>query len=105
MVLKSLTLSRSAPGRQAFVLEVARSIVSSPPKPGAAVPDPHGRMPFHHPSLTGLDNLNAELPQQVVDMEKMAKFAVDVGLDRVLRWKPRLVSLRAHAFCIGPSRD
>ena len=37
------------------------------------------------------DNLNAKLPHDVLSREKVEQLALDVGLDKVLRWKPRLV--------------
>ncbi|KAG7116514.1 54S ribosomal protein L15 like [Verticillium longisporum] len=60
-------------GRQAVVLEVAQSILSAPPSPAQS-----------------LDNFNAQLPHDVVSREKIEQLAIDVGLDKVLRWKPRL---------------
>lgn len=68
------------------------------------VADEHGRTPFQHPSLAGLDNFNAERPQNVVDVEKLARFAVDIGLDKVLRWKPRLVSVPGRASASASAR-
>lgn len=79
-------------GRQAVVLEVAQSILSAAPKPGAVVADEFNRQPFEHPALARLDNFNAQLPHDVVSREKIEQLAIDVGLDKVLRWKPRLVS-------------
>jgi large subunit ribosomal protein L15 len=60
------------------------------------VSDAYDRTPFQHPSLASLDNLNAVLPQNLVDVEKVARYARAIGLDQVLRWKPRLVS-----FCFS----
>ncbi|KAM0535169.1 hypothetical protein ACHAO3_005053 [Verticillium nonalfalfae] len=77
-------------GRQAVVLEVAQSILSAAPKPGAVVADEFNRQPFEHPALARLDNFNAQLPHDVVSREKIEQLAIDVGLDKVLRWKPRL---------------
>ena len=46
--------------------------------------------------LTGerwmLDNLNAMQPLNVVTRESIRRIALDVGLDKVLRWKPKTVS-------------
>ncbi|KAL0943234.1 mitochondrial 54S ribosomal protein mL57 [Colletotrichum truncatum] len=74
-------------GRQAVVLETTRSILASE-KQGAIVPDEHGREPFKNPALAKVDNLNVELPNQVVTKEKIEQLAVDAGIDKVLRWKP-----------------
>ncbi|KAH6692526.1 RNase III domain-containing protein [Plectosphaerella plurivora] len=77
-------------GRQAVALEASQSILSRPQAHGAIVLDEHGREPFQHASLKGLNNFNAKLPQDIVTREKVEALAIDVGLDRVVRWKPRL---------------
>jgi large subunit ribosomal protein L15 len=56
-----------------------------------AKPDPHGREPFRHPALDNVDKLGLCQPQDMMLKEKIAKVAVDAGLDDVIRWKPRLV--------------
>lgn len=74
------------------MFEISKAIVKAPPTEGSIVPDELGRTPFEHKDLAGLDNFNAQLPQHVMDLTKVAQFAAEVGLDKVLRWKPRLVS-------------
>jgi len=74
-----------------MLMECAQWITSSAPKKGAMVPDKYGREPFQHRSLEMLDNLNAMQPLNIVTREKVQQLAVDVGLDRVLRWKPKTV--------------
>ncbi|KAL2754762.1 hypothetical protein ACRALDRAFT_2107447 [Sodiomyces alcalophilus JCM 7366] len=77
-------------GRQAVILEVTQGIMSSPPQQSAIAPDAHGREPFEHPALAKLDNFNVQHPSDVLSREKVERLALDVGLDKVLRWKPRL---------------
>jgi hypothetical protein len=60
------------------------------------VPDAHGREAFQHPALSRLNNFNAKLPQDIVTREKIERLAIDVGLDKVVRWKPRLVRISLH---------
>ncbi|KAF6823522.1 RNAse III domain-containing protein [Colletotrichum plurivorum] len=75
-------------GRQAVVFESTRSLLSAAPKQGAIVEDEFGRTPFRHPSLARIDNLNVQLPFEVITKEKIEQLAMDVGLDKVVRWKP-----------------
>ncbi|KAH7368639.1 RNase III domain-containing protein [Plectosphaerella cucumerina] len=77
-------------GRQAIILEVSQSILAGAQVEAAVVPDSHGREAFQHPALSRLDNFNAKLPQDIVTREKIERLAIDVGLDKVVRWKPRL---------------
>jgi len=58
------------------------------------VSDKHGRKPFQHRSLEMLDNLNAMQPLNIVTRESVQRLAIDVGLDKVLRWKPKTVSAK-----------
>lgn len=85
------------------MLEISKAIVHAQPKEGSVIPDGFGRTPFEHKDLAGLDNFNVQLPQQVMDLTKVAQFAAEVGLDKVLRWKPRLVRafsvLNNRAIC------
>ncbi|SPN98945.1 related to RNase III domain protein [Cephalotrichum gorgonifer] len=76
-------------GRQAIIQEVTKNIISSA-EPAKPIVDPHGRQPFQHPALAGLDHLVEKQPHDVISREKMHKVALEVGLLKVLRWKPRL---------------
>lgn len=68
--------------------------MSGPSQQGAVVADEHGRQPFEHPALSKVDNFNVQHPSDVLSREKVERLALDVGLDKVLRWKPRLVRQR-----------
>lgn len=74
------------------MLEVAQSILSGAPAAESAVTDEHGRVPFKNPALARLDNFNSTMPQDIATRDKFERLALDVGLDKVMRWKPRLVS-------------
>jgi len=86
-------------GRRAIILEVTKSIISSP----VTTPreqDQYGREPFEHPALAGLANLNQTLPTGVFSKDKVAALASEVGLPRVIRWVPKDVRHK----CPLPSR-
>lgn len=57
--------------------------------------DEFGREPFQHPVLTDVDKLSYRQPGQIVQIEKLARLGLDVGLGEVMRWKPRMVSILA----------
>ncbi|PKS05289.1 hypothetical protein jhhlp_008661 [Lomentospora prolificans] len=76
-------------GRQAIILEVTKNIISGS-QPTAPPADAFGRQPFEHPSLAGLENFAEKQPHDVISREKMYKFAMELGLLKVMRWKPRL---------------
>ena len=75
-----------------MIYEATKTIVSTPPKQNPPVPDKHGREPFHDPLLASVDNLSDRMPHDLMSREKMEAFAMAIGLTKVLRWKPRLVS-------------
>jgi large subunit ribosomal protein L15 len=74
-----------------ILMECAQWITGSAPKRGALVQDRFGREPFAHRSLEMLDNLNVMQPLNIVTRERVQRLALDVGLDKVLRWKPKTV--------------
>ncbi|KAL2111279.1 hypothetical protein VUR80DRAFT_10346 [Thermomyces stellatus] len=75
-------------GRQAVALELTKDIIAEAPKPLPA--DPYGREPFSHPSLDGVNNLAETQPRNIVHMKAMHKLALDLGMMKVVRWKPRM---------------
>jgi large subunit ribosomal protein L15 len=79
-------------GRQIMALETTKAILSGPVLPDKETPDPYGRQPFEHMALAKVDKLSSRQPHDIMQKEKMAQLALDVGLHDVLRWKPRLVS-------------
>ena len=89
--IRTCMVADTLTGRQAVALELTKDIISSTPMTPEA--DPHGREPFRHPQLDGVNNLAQTQPRDVVAIEKTHKLALEIGLLKVLRWKPRLVRL------------
>lgn len=81
------------PGRQILALEATKSILTSKIVEQANEVDEFDREPFQHPVLSDVDKLSYRQPQQIIQIEKLARFGLDVGLGEVMRWKPRMVSL------------
>ncbi|KAI1376545.1 ribonuclease-III-like-domain-containing protein [Hypoxylon crocopeplum] len=79
-------------GRQICVLEGTQSIITSPPKYTEPENNPFAdrRTPFEDPALLSIDNLSSRQPSDLFSLEKLAKFALDIGLTEVVRWKPRM---------------
>ncbi|KAI0166942.1 ribonuclease-III-like-domain-containing protein [Hypoxylon sp. FL1284] len=79
-------------GRQICALECTQSIITSPPAFIEPENDPfaHRRKPFEDSVLLSVDNLSARQPNDIFSLAKLAKLAVDTGLNQVVRWKPRM---------------
>jgi large subunit ribosomal protein L15 len=79
-------------GRLIVSLEATRNIMVMPALAAqdSSIQDPFGREPFQHPALANVDKLNSRQPQDMVQKDKMAKLAMEVGLAEVIRWKPRM---------------
>ena len=77
----------------ALIMETTKSIVSKAPMEGARAEDEFSgeRQPFEHEQLLPVDNLSVENPREVSGKEKLYALAAEVGMLKVLRWKPRLV--------------
>ncbi|KAI9887372.1 MAG: hypothetical protein M1823_000797 [Watsoniomyces obsoletus] len=79
-------------GRRIVVLQASLNLIMSPaareraPKPA---PDPHGRTPFAHPALEGLETLTSQSVLETLDRSRLGPLAVKYGLTRVLRWLPK----------------
>ncbi|KAK1055876.1 hypothetical protein LTR74_015363 [Friedmanniomyces endolithicus] len=44
---------------------------------------------FHHPALSGTENLTSFSKAQVLSPSRLARLAQSYGVDRVVRWKPK----------------
>ncbi|KAK4130362.1 hypothetical protein BT67DRAFT_445726 [Trichocladium antarcticum] len=79
-------------GRLIVSLEATRNIMVMPAlgAQDSPIQDPFNREPFQHPALANADKLSSRQPQDMVQKDKMAKLAIDVGLAEVIRWKPRM---------------
>lgn len=76
-------------GRMILALETTKTIMAGPAGPAAAA-DVYGRTPFSHPSLDNVDKLIAVQPHQYASPARLTALAREVGLNEVVRWKPRM---------------
>jgi len=88
----------SAPGRRIVSLQTSQALINAPQpesqlKDSNGLPqrDQFGRVPFTHPSLSGLSHLTHETKDQVLDKLRLSELAARYGLDKVTRWKPKRV--------------
>jgi large subunit ribosomal protein L15 len=65
------------------------------------VNDPHGRTPFHHPALEGVEALTQRAKDKVTDKKQLSGLATSYGLQGVIRWKPKKVSVLGELIEIG----
>lgn len=98
-----MTNDTGPPGRQICILEATDTIISAPPNYETLVADPFAekRQPYDA-GVRNFDNLSLTQPMNVFSLEKLSKLAVDTGLSNVVRWKPRMVSSRAHETIRNP---
>ncbi|TQS37629.1 hypothetical protein Golomagni_01891 [Golovinomyces magnicellulatus] len=54
------------------------------------VSEPDDRTPFSHPALEGLPNLFHPSLTEVLSKERLAAFAVSIGMKSIIRWYPRM---------------
>ncbi len=82
-------------------METTKSIVSKAAMERGKIQDDFSaeRQPFQHEALQSLDNLNVESPKEVIAKDKLYALAVEVGMLKVLRWKPRLVCPPRFEIC------
>ena len=59
---------------------------------GRSSEDAHGRQPFTHPALEGLDSLTNSTKMMLTSRLKVAGLAQKYGMHNILRWSPRKVS-------------
>lgn len=81
-------------------MEATKDIVSRPATAESRVEDEGGREPLDDQLLRSVDNLLVEGPRDVVGKEKLYDLAMSVGLQDVVRWKPRLVRSFLRSFGI-----
>lgn len=61
--------------------------------------DPWKRDHFQSPALANVDKLSVNRPQNFMSLQELAKVGQKTGLDEVMRWKPRNVSITTlHLF-------
>ncbi|PLB35745.1 mitochondrial 54S ribosomal protein mL57 [Aspergillus candidus] len=77
-------------GKRIVQLQASLALVQSPSTAAnAATPDAHGREPFTHPALDGLNNLSQGMKDFLISKTQMAELAQKYELQKVLRWSPR----------------
>ncbi|TKA61474.1 hypothetical protein B0A49_08595 [Cryomyces minteri] len=80
-------------GKRIVDLQTSLALLNSPKSRQQAeahsAGDPHGRTPFRHAALEGLEGLTPFAKAQATDKRRMAQLAEQYGLGRVMRWKPR----------------
>lgn len=55
--------------------------------------DPWKRDHFQSPALANVDKLSVNRPQDFMSVQDLARVGQKIGLDEVMRWKPRNVSI------------
>jgi len=75
-------------------LQYSLAVLSSPNVD--AIPYENGdgvRLPFSDSKLKGLETLTAEAKAAVLHHHRIGQLGESYGLDKVIRWKPKIVSL------------
>ncbi|KAL4862301.1 hypothetical protein BDV12DRAFT_178981 [Aspergillus spectabilis] len=79
-------------GKRIVQLQASLALAQSPAGTyGTAVPDSHGREPFTHPALEGIDNLSSGTKKFLTNKSRLAEIAQRYNLQSVLRWRPKKV--------------
>jgi hypothetical protein len=55
--------------------------------------DPHGREPFEHPAIDGIEVLNGGTRPYLLHHKQISALSQQYGLQNVIRWNPRKVCL------------
>lgn len=72
-------------------VQASLALVQSPIATASSSPDPHGREPFSHQALEGLQNLSSRTKNALTDRTKLAELARTYGTEKIIRWNPRMV--------------
>lgn len=88
-------------GKRIVQLQTSLALVQNPANSaGPVAEDPHGRQPFAHPALEGLDSLSDSMKVLLTGKTKLAQLAQKYDMQSVLRWSPRKVGpLSFFFFC------
>lgn len=81
-----------ATGRQILVLEIMHRIMSSTKQVEPYFKDPWNRQHFESPALENVDKLTLKRPAGYMPIISLAQLGLSLQLDKVMRWKPRVVS-------------
>ncbi|KAI2023819.1 hypothetical protein LOZ12_000215 [Ophidiomyces ophidiicola] len=78
-------------GKQLVSLQATLAIIQDPASYSQVrSEDPHGRVPFQHPVLEGLEVLSGSAAKDLTQKKRMAALARQYDLHEVLRWLPRM---------------
>ncbi len=59
------------------------------------------RIPFKHPSLDGIENFARYSISEITSKERIATLALQIGLNDVVRWKPKNVGFPLAVSSLG----
>ncbi|KAK8187062.1 ribonuclease-III-like-domain-containing protein [Phyllosticta capitalensis] len=77
-------------GRRIVELQASLALLNvSSKKQHTNLPDAFDRRPFEHEALRGVHNVSEGVKSYYVSKQKLANIAAGLGVDRVLRWKPK----------------
>ncbi|KAJ5688928.1 hypothetical protein N7462_003320 [Penicillium macrosclerotiorum] len=77
-------------GKRIVQLQASLALVQSSGAASApAKQDEHGRTPFTHPALDGLQNLSRSTKSFLTDRSKLAELAQKYDMPKIIRWTPR----------------
>ncbi|KAL1981910.1 hypothetical protein VTN96DRAFT_2039 [Rasamsonia emersonii] len=87
-------------GKRIVQLQASLALVQDAGNFARKVPeDPHGRQPFTHPALDGLNNLSSNTKGFLTSKIKLSELAQKYDLQKVVRWCPRMPNdLRASGI-------
>ncbi|CAI7666902.1 unnamed protein product [Penicillium pancosmium] len=76
-------------GKQVVQVQASLALVQSSVAT-ASSSDPHGREPFSHQALEGLQNLSSRTKNALTDRTKLAELARSYETEKIIRWNPRM---------------
>jgi large subunit ribosomal protein L15 len=87
-------------------LQASLALIQGPGQSAAKIPkNPDGRIPFTHPSLTGLDNLSTNMKNFLTSKLRLSELARSHEAEKVLRWQPKMVCSYIIALLSGGSSE
>ncbi|EME81901.1 uncharacterized protein MYCFIDRAFT_211491 [Pseudocercospora fijiensis CIRAD86] len=73
-------------GKRILDLQTSIALLSAPSPQNPSYPKSEV---FAHPALTGLENVTQATKLRIVNSRRLSTLAMQYGLDKVIRWKPR----------------
>ncbi|KAK5112282.1 hypothetical protein LTR85_011554 [Meristemomyces frigidus] len=75
-------------GKRIVDLQTSLALLNAPQAPSATALSSRGDV-YKHPALEGADNITAFAKNNVLSASRLAKVALNYGVDKVVRWKPK----------------